>query len=130
MGLTSLSLATLNMRGLKNPRKYARLLGELSNLRVQVPAVQETHFICAADCRVLENDINIFSVYGCRSSAGVSLLVGRSLDADVNVVLLVTGAGWLWPMLPLKISNSGWLLFMRPIPLWRGFPFFVGWHRS
>ena len=47
--------------------------------------MQETHFICAADPRVLGNDFNVFSAYGSRSSAGVSLLVGRSLDADVDV---------------------------------------------
>ena len=49
--------------------------------------VQETHFICAANCRVLENDFNVFSAYRSSSSLGVSLLVGRRLDADVNVVL-------------------------------------------
>ena len=80
----ALNLATLNVRGLRDSSKCARLLDELSNLRVDVAAVQETHFICAADCRVLKNDV--FSAYGSRNSAGVSLLVGCSLDADVNVV--------------------------------------------
>ena len=60
------------------------MLGELKYLRVDVAAVQEAHFICAAVCRVLENDFNVFPAYG--SSAGVSLLVKRSLDADVDVV--------------------------------------------
>ena len=60
-----------------------RLLGELKNFRVNVAAVKETHFICAVDCRVLEGDFNVFSAYGSRSSAGISLLVGRSLDADI-----------------------------------------------
>ena len=87
----SLNLATLNVRGLRDPSKCARLLSELSNLRVKVTAVQETHSICTADCRVLENDFNIFSAYGSRSSAGVSLLDGRSLDADVNVVFAGNG---------------------------------------
>ena len=50
----------------------------------EVTAVQETHFIYAADCRVLENDFNLFSAYDSRSSTGVSLLVGRRLDADVD----------------------------------------------
>ena len=63
-------------------------------------AVQETHFTCGADCRVLESDFNVFSAYGNGTSAGVSLLVGRSLDADVVLFLQVTGAGWLWPTLP------------------------------
>ena len=86
MGLMSLNLATLNVRGQRDSSKSACLLGELSNLRVDVAEVQETHFICAADSRVLENDFNVFSAYGSRSSAGVSWLVRRSLDADVDVV--------------------------------------------
>ena len=48
--------------------------------------MQETHFICAADCRVLENDFNIFLAYGGCSSTEISLLVGHSLYADVDVV--------------------------------------------
>ena len=35
---------------------------------------------------MLENDFAIFSTYGSHNSAGVSLLVGGSFDADVNVV--------------------------------------------
>ena len=86
MGLMALNLATLHVRGLRDSSKCARLLAELKNLRVDVTAVQETRLICAADSRVLANDFNVFSAYGSCSSAGVSLLVGRSLDADVDVV--------------------------------------------
>ena len=50
--------------------------------------------MCAADCRLLENDSAIFSAYGSRSSTGVSLLVGHSLDADVNIVF-AGDKGWL-----------------------------------
>ena len=85
----SLNLATLNARGLRDPSKCVRLLSELSNLSVDVTTV--THFICAADCRVLENDFAVFSAYGSRSSVEVSLLVGHSLDADVNVVFAGDG---------------------------------------
>ena len=53
--------------------------------------MQETHFTCDADCRVLESDFNVFSAYGSRISAGVSLLVGRSLDADIDVVFAGDG---------------------------------------
>ena len=91
MGLMALNLATLNVRGLRDSSKCARLLGELSNLRENVAAVQETYFLCDADSRVLGNDFNVFSAYGSRSSAGVSLLVGRSLDADVDVVFAGNG---------------------------------------
>ena len=86
MGLMALNLATLNVRGLRDSSKCAHLLVELKNLCVDVAAVQETHFVCAADCRVLESDFNVFSAYGSRSSAGFSLLVGRSLHAGVDVV--------------------------------------------
>ena len=87
----ALNLASLNVRGLRDSSKCVRLLGELKNLRVDVAAVQETHFTCDADCRVLENDFDVFSAYGSRISAGVSLLVGRSLDADVDVVFAGDG---------------------------------------
>ena len=40
-----------------DPSKCARLLGELSNLCVNVTAVQENHFACGGDYRVLEEDI-------------------------------------------------------------------------
>ena len=119
MGLMALNLATLNLRGLRDSSKYARLLGELKMLRMNVTAVQESHFLSAADCRILERDLNVFSAYGTRSSAGLCLFVGRSLDADVDV-FAGDGTGWLWPMWLLKVSIS----------LWRGFPFFVGWRRS
>ena len=78
----------------EDPSKCARLLGELSNLSVNVTAVQETHFTCATDCRVLENDYVVISAYGSRISAGVTLLIGRSLNADVNLFLADDG-GWL-----------------------------------
>ena len=40
---------------------------------------------------MLENDFNVFSAYGCRTSVGVSLPVRRSFGADVNVVFAVDG---------------------------------------
>ena len=82
----ALNLATLNVRGFRDSSKCTRLLGELKNLCVDVAAVQETHFTCGADCQVLKSDFNVFSAYTSRISAGVSLLVGRSLDADVDIV--------------------------------------------
>ena len=87
MGLMALNLTTLNVRGLRDPSKCARLLAELKNITVDVAAVQETHFICAVDSR----DFNVFSAYGSRTSAGVSLLVGRRLDADVDIVFAGDG---------------------------------------
>ena len=40
---------------------------------------------------MLENDFNVFSACGSRTSIDVSLLVGRSLVADVNVVFAGDG---------------------------------------
>ena len=71
----TLKLAILNVRGLRDSSKCMCLLGELKTLGVDVAAVQETHFTCG--------DFNVFSAYGSRTSAGVSLLIGRSLDVDV-----------------------------------------------
>ena len=70
------------------------LLGELSKLSVDVAAVQETHFTCAVDCWVLEEVYVVLSAYSSHSSIGVSLLIGCSLNADVNLVLTDYG-GWL-----------------------------------
>ena len=91
MGLMALNLATLNVRGLNDPSKCTCLFGELKNLGIGVAAVQETHFTCGADACVLESDLNVFSAYGSRTSFGVSLLVGRSLNVDVNVVFAGDG---------------------------------------
>ena len=87
----TLNLATLNVRGKRDSSKCTRLLGELKNHSVDVAAVQETYFTCSANCQVLESDFNVFSAYGSRISTGVSLLVGRSLDADVDVVFAGDG---------------------------------------
>ena len=86
MGLMDLKLATLNVRVLRDSSKFARLLVELKNLSVHVAAVQEIPFICAADCRCWRTILKFSQHYGIYCSAGVSLLVGRSLDIDVDVV--------------------------------------------
>ena len=87
----ALNLATLNVRGLRGPGKCTRLLGALKNLGVDVAAVQVTHFTCSVDCCVLESNFNLFSAYSSRTSIGVSLLVGRSLNADVDIVFAGDG---------------------------------------
>ena len=90
--IMALNVASLNERGLRDAIKYAHLLAELSNLWLKVAAVQETHFTCETDCRVLENDFVVYSAFSSRLSAGASLLVGCSLDAIVNVVFAGDGA--------------------------------------
>ena len=132
MGLMYLNLATLNARELRDPSKCVRLLGELSNLCVSVAAVQETHFTCAEDCRVLRDDFTSFQHSAAAAALG-SLLVGRSLNAFVNLVFVGDGVGggrWFWPMLPLKASSFGWSWFMYPLALARDTPFSDGWSHS
>ena len=101
----------------EGPSKCARRLDELSNLSVNVAAGKETHFTCAVDCRVLEDDYVVLSAFGGSSSVGVCLLIGRSLNADVKLVLVDDGAGWLWPKLPLKAPSSAWSQFRRLVSL-------------
>ena len=67
----TLNLASMNMKGLRDSSKFVCLLGELSNLCVEVVIVQETHFFHAADPWVLEDDFVIFSAHGSRCSAVV-----------------------------------------------------------
>ena len=85
MDLMDPNFATLNARELRHPSKYARLLGKLLNLSIDVAALQETYFTCFVDCQVLEDDYVTLSAYG---SIGVSLLIGCSLNAAVNLVLV------------------------------------------
>ena len=46
----ALNVTSSNARGLRDASKCAHLLAELSNMCVDVAAVQETHFTCGADC--------------------------------------------------------------------------------
>ena len=87
----ALNVVSLNVRGLRDASKCTHLLAELSNFCVNVAAVQETHFTGETDCRVLENDFVVYSAFGRRFSARVSLLVGRSLDTIINVVFAGDG---------------------------------------
>ena len=82
----SIKLASLNARGLRDLGKTARLLRDLLSFGVDVATIQETHFVCEADSRVLSNDFVVYSAYGNRQARGVSLLVKRSLDASVDLV--------------------------------------------
>ena len=79
------------MRRLSDLSKCAHLLGELSNICVYVAPVQETHFICAEDCRMVKGEFVVFSAVGSRCRAGISQQVGRSFDAIVNLVFADDG---------------------------------------
>ena len=90
------------------------MLAELKKLRVDVAAVQDTHFICDADCRVLEGGFNVFSAYGSRTSVGVSLLVGHSLNADVDVVFVGDGGRLVVADVAVKSFNFGLVAVYAP----------------
>ena len=90
----TLTLASLNVWKLRDSSKCARLSDELLNLRMNVAAVQETHFTCAEDCWVMEDDFVVFSAFPSHCSAGISLLVGCSLNVIVNLVF-EDDEGWL-----------------------------------
>ena len=87
----ALNVASLNARELRDASKCPYLFAGLSNLCVNVAAMQETHFTYEADCWVLENDFVVYLVFSSHLSTGVSLLVGCSLDAIVNVVFAGDG---------------------------------------
>ena len=53
--------------------------------------MQEIYFICATDARVLENDFVDLSTLGGRCSTGFSLLIGRSLNEDIDLVFAGDG---------------------------------------
>ena len=55
------------------------------NSRVDVTAVQETHFICAVDARVLEDDFVVLSALGGLCNTRISLLIRRSFNVYVNL---------------------------------------------
>ena len=126
----TLNVASLNVRGLKDPSECVCLLGELSNFFVNVTTVQETHFTCVADCRVLEDEFVVFSAFGSHCSAGVSLLVGRSLNAMVNFVFAGDGGRLVVADVAIKCFEFRVSRFMRPIVLTRDAPFPDGWSRS
>ena len=126
----SLNLATLNVRGLRDPSKCARLLGELSNLSVELLQCKRLASFALRTVGCWRSTLPFFQHTAAAVALGSLCKLDAALMLMLTLFLQVTGAGWLWPMLPLKVSSSGWLWFMRPISLRSGFPFFIGWHRS
>ena len=112
---------TSKVRVLRNPSKWARLLAELRESQSRC---------CASDCRVLENDFNVFSVYGSSSSAGVSLLVGRSLDADADVVFAGDRGQLVVADVTVKSFEFLLVAVYAPNTAVERVSFFVSWHRS
>ena len=73
-----------------NLNQCVHLLGEISNLSVNVTAVQETHFTFAADFWCWRMTI-VLSAYDSRSSVDASLLIGGNINVDENLVLADDG---------------------------------------
>ena len=127
----ALNVASLNARGLRDASKSAQLLSDLSNLCVNVAAVQETHFIFEAAYWVLKDDFVVYSAFGSHLSTGVSLLVGRSLDAIVNVLFAGDGGRLLVADVAVKTFEFRIAYrFMCPMLLQRDALSFGGWSRS
>ena len=63
---------------------------------------------------MLENDFNVFSVYDSHISAGVSLLVGHSLDADVDIVFAGNGDRLVVADVAVKIFKFLLVVFYAP----------------
>ena len=125
----ALNIASLNVRGLRDSNKCAHLLAELSNLWVNVAAVQETHFTCEADCQVLEDDSSF------QYSAAASVLGGLCLLDTASMrlsILSFTGDRSRLIVADVAVKNCSYpkLKVMCPILLWRDVPSFSSWGRS
>ena len=82
----AINIANLNVRGLRSREKTDRLLKDLLDLKVDVAAIEETHFVRPVDSRVLANDYYVVSDYGNNVSRGVSLLVRCALNPRIDIV--------------------------------------------
>ena len=78
---------TFNLANI-NVWKMMQELSVLRNCCIDVATVQETHFIYKRDNKVMEPSYVIISAFGYHFRAEVSMLIGYSLDADVNGVIL------------------------------------------
>lgn len=83
----SIKLASLNVRGFRD----RGLLRDLLSFDVDVAAIQEAHFVCDFDARVLSRDFVVYSAHGGQLTRGVSLLDNRSLDARLDLVQVDAG---------------------------------------
>ena len=121
----AINIVSLNARGLRDSSNWTRLLTELSNLCVKVVAVQETQFICEADCRVLEGNFVVSSAFGSRYGARVTQLVGRSLDAIINLVFADDGGRLVGADVAVKTFEFRIAAVHCPVLLWRDKGFVV-----
>ena len=119
----ALKVASLNARGLRDASECTCLLNSRT-FCLNIAAVQETHFTCKADFRVMEDDFIVFSAFGSRLSIGVSRLVGRSLDAIVNLVFAGDGGRLLVAGVVVKTFEFRIAAVHAPITAAERCPFF------
>ena len=79
---------------------------------------------------MLESDFNVFSAYGSRTSVGVSLLLGRSLFADVDFVFAGDGGRLVVADVAVKSFKFCLVVVYAPNFAVESPSFFVGWRRS
>lgn len=72
------------MKCLRNRGKSARLLRDLESMSVDVATIEEAHFSSDRNTQVLRYKFDAFSAYS--SHVRGSILISRSLDADVHIV--------------------------------------------
>ena len=92
--------------------------------------LQNTHFTCTEDYRVLRDDFDVFSAFGSICSAGVSLLLGSSLNAIVNLVFAGNGIQLTVADIAVKSFEFRVVAVYRPIALAGDALFSVGRSRS
>ena len=83
-----LNLNTLNTRGLKNPSKCVRFLVNFRTLVWMLLRCKRLTSLVLRTLGCYRTTTLFFSAYDSRNSVGVSLLTGRSLNADVNLVFV------------------------------------------
>lgn len=76
----------LNRNSLRDRSKAANFIRDLLFYGVNVPAIQETLFVCDVNTRVLSSDFVVYSTYSDWLVRRVSLLVKRFLNSSVSYV--------------------------------------------
>lgn len=62
--MMAIKLAIFNAKGMRDQSKVACLFCDLLSFRVDISAIQETHFVCNINSCVLSNDFIVYSAYG------------------------------------------------------------------
>lgn len=82
----ALNIANLNARGLRDRSKAARLFRDPFSFWIDVDAIEETHFVCEIDDRVLSSDFVFYSACRYVLTRSVFFLVKGTLVTSVDLV--------------------------------------------